>query len=258
MKKQLIYFHQGWTDTMNCLPLVDYYLKFFPHIFVLMRSDARALFDFYIIGKNITAIYIDKHQIDNNPFHSINLNEYQLLFHGMHDKYRNDKYFGVFTLKEHSEKFVEYFYRFYDIDIAERVNSFNITRDLVQEDALYEQFVNLYSNRYGLYHDNSVKPIKHLLSAGVEWISLSNINDNPFLMNKIIANAYEIHLIDSMWAACLYLLDAKYSLFQNIKIHLYLFRDNDGLRSRTISGGSMIDESNKALLPVNLKNWMIK
>jgi hypothetical protein len=41
----------------------------------------------------------------------------------------------------------------------------------------------------------------------------------------IIKNAYEIHVIDSSWAAFIYLLDCKYRLFKDKRIYLYPLRN---------------------------------
>jgi predicted RNase H-like HicB family nuclease len=56
-----------------------------------------------------------------------------------------------------------------------------------------------------------------------------------------LENALEIHLLDSVWGAFIYQLDAKYNLFQNKKIFLYAKRGH--IR--------MFKE------PIKLKNWII-
>jgi hypothetical protein len=58
---------------------------------------------------------------------------------------------------------------------------------------------------------------------------------------KVLENAIEIYLLDSIWGAFIYQLDAKYKLFQNKKIFLYAKR---GYRK-------MFEE------PVRLENWTI-
>ena len=62
-----------------------------------------------------------------------------------------------------------------------------------------------------------------------------------FDMIKVLENSIEIHLLDSVWGAFVYLLDAKYRLFKNKKIFLYAKR---GYKS-------MFEE------PVKLNNWII-
>ena len=61
-------------------------------------------------------------------------------------------------------------------------------------------------------------------------------------MIKVLENAIEIHLLDSVWGAFIYQLDAKYKLFQSKKIVLYAKR---GYHKMFLS-------------PVKLNNWIIK
>ena len=43
----ILCFHQGWTDIINCLPLINYYAKKYEKLKVIMREDAKALVEFY-------------------------------------------------------------------------------------------------------------------------------------------------------------------------------------------------------------------
>ena len=61
-------------------------------------------------------------------------------------------------------------------------------------------------------------------------------------MIKVLENAIEIHLLDSVWGALIYQLDAKYKLFQSKKIILYAKRGYNAM----------------FLSPVKLDNWIIK
>ena len=60
-------------------------------------------------------------------------------------------------------------------------------------------------------------------------------------MIKVLENALEIHLLDSIWGAFIYQLDANYKLFQNKKIFLYAKR-----------GYNIMFEQ-----PIKLNNWII-
>ena len=42
-----ILFHQGFTDIINCLPLVNIFSKKFEKINLLMRNDFKEIIDFY-------------------------------------------------------------------------------------------------------------------------------------------------------------------------------------------------------------------
>ena len=41
-KSGLLYFHQGFTDIINSLPLIDYYMNkhLYEHIYIVIREDA--------------------------------------------------------------------------------------------------------------------------------------------------------------------------------------------------------------------------
>ena len=53
MSKGYLYFHQGWTDIMCQLPLIDYYLMQYDELKLIMRSDSKPLVYFYIKNKNV-------------------------------------------------------------------------------------------------------------------------------------------------------------------------------------------------------------
>ena len=72
-------------------------------------------------------------------------------------------------------------------------------------------------------------------------INLNGISNIFFDIIKILENAIEIHLLDSVWGAFIYQLDAKYKLFHNKKIFLYAKRDYR----------KMFEE------PIKLENWII-
>jgi len=60
-------------------------------------------------------------------------------------------------------------------------------------------------------------------------------------MITVLENALEIHLLDSVWGAFIYQLDAKYKLFKNKKIILYADRGYKPMFTR----------------PIQLDNWII-
>ena len=65
--KSLLYFHQGWTDIVNCLPLIHYYSYYKPNLKVIVRSDARELIEYTCNTlKNVNFIYVDKLILDRN------------------------------------------------------------------------------------------------------------------------------------------------------------------------------------------------
>jgi hypothetical protein len=63
----LLMFHQGWTDIVNCLPLVNWYARKYTKLFVVFRDDAKPLTQFYLRGlQNVFPIYIPKPIIEVN------------------------------------------------------------------------------------------------------------------------------------------------------------------------------------------------
>jgi hypothetical protein len=241
-----ILFHQGFTDIINCLPLVNIFSKKFEKINLLMRNDFKEIIDFYIKSlPNVRACYVDKSQIDNN-LTSI-LNEYRhnssLLIFGMFDGYRNDSYRGAFNHRDHHLFFVEKFYKSYGIDYSDRISMFEFERDLELENLTYSKFVEEHGNDYILCHglnDSIMSSIKekHPLSKLIE---LNKITDTFFDYIKILQNSKEIHVLDSVWGAFLYQVDSKYELFKHVTISTYCLRGYNEM----------------FIKPTSLKNWKI-
>ena len=109
-KNGILYFHQGWTDIINCLALINYYCNLYDKIYLIMRKDSKKLVNFYVKIKNIKIFYEEKINIDNNgiPFvinkyKKLNLENNDFLAIGGHDHLRNDKY------KKKFEKTQEFF-----------------------------------------------------------------------------------------------------------------------------------------------------
>lgn len=42
-KEGILYFHQGWTDIINCLALINYYGSLYDKIYLIMRADAKPI-----------------------------------------------------------------------------------------------------------------------------------------------------------------------------------------------------------------------
>jgi hypothetical protein len=268
MKKCCVYFHQGWTDIVICLSLINYYKTKYDEIFVIIRSDAKQFIDYYVRNlQGINIIYIntdngryhgrisevlsDGCSYDNNGNITINSN-YDLMFHAEHDIYRKDQYRGYWYIpnKKASAHFSESFYTYYDIDYNVRTDFFCIDRDLILEEKKYQEFIELHGKDYILYHDdqNNEQHGQYHVSTRIEFknlienVSYVNLNKKSnifFDYIKILQNAKEIHLVDSIWAAICYQLDCKYKIFENKNIKIYCKRGHY----------SLFDS------PVKLKNW---
>jgi len=271
-KKACVYFHQGWTDIILCFSLINYYKKKYDEIYVLIRSDAKNLVDFYIRNmKNVKIIYMDT---DNGRYYgNIETNSkndtveyfgslitvpenFDIMFHAEHDKWRKDNYKNYWYQPDFNKKaashFSEMFYIFYDIDFITRVIDFSLDRDLELEDKTYKDFSEKYGTEYVIYHDDNNNHIHgtHHVSTEIQfenklenhsYVNLNKLSSVFFDYIKVIQNAKEIHLVDSIWAAICYQLDAKYGLFSNKVINVYCKRDHQ----------------NMFLHPVKLENWKL-
>lgn len=243
--KCLLCFHQGWSDIVNCLPLIDYYLTKYSEVKLIIRDDAKLLVEGYI--RNKSRVIVDYQPKNTFPCHGYVSNHiaqgFDICFHGSYDTIRLDRYKGAFSYSN-SNHFVKNFYASYDIDYKEKVNSFNISRDFQKElDFSHRASGDYICAHYG-EHFQSV-------STNSNVFSLNNSTDNPFEAIILLQKSKEIHLIDSMWAAVCYLLDAKYSVFSSngIPVFLYPFRDR--------GGACLPSNSYPELEPAKLANWTI-
>lgn len=238
----ILYFHQGWTDIINCFALINYYTNLYDKIYLIMKHESKELIDFYTKDiNNLEIFYEEKKNIDENgiqfvinKYNNIDLQSCDFLGIGGHDNSRKDKYNNKFRCIDNC--FVKGFYESYDISYITRINNFEFNRNYILEQETYNNFVNLYGNNYILYHE-----VIENYNKDYPIINLNNISNIFFDTIKILENAIEIHLLDSIWGAFIYQLDAKYKLFQNKKIILYAKR---GYKK-------MFEE------PIKLENWII-
>jgi hypothetical protein len=272
-KKSCIYFHQGWTDIIMCLSLITYYRKKYDEIYVIIRSDAKELLDFYVREKEgVHIIYINT---DNGRFYgNINTqgnsnnvfydgtnieipNDFEIMFHAEHDIHRKDKYRGYWnqpeSLKKKCNHFSEMFYTFYDIDFNVRIDEFTLKRDYVLEEKKYKEFIEKYGKDYVIYHDDELNNLNgfHHVSTKIEFENMNkdynyvNINKQSkifFDYIKIFQESKEIHLVDSIWACLIYQLDAKYNILENKEVNVYCKRGHNNLFE----------------YPIKLSNWKLK
>lgn len=220
-------FHQGWTDIINCLALINYYSDKFEHIYLLAMEDAREIYEFYIRNiSNITVIYI-KQEDTRNPHIGgsyLKLGQTPLLF-GIYDINRTDQYRSNFSL-DHNPiddfEFVNRFYSRYGLEPSIRIQYFNINRDYDIEDNKYKEVIGDKYQSYILYHDSIQVPLP--IEKKDNYINLHYISNCFFDCIKILENAQEIILVDSVWSCICYILTLKYNLLSNIKITVYCKR----------------------------------
>jgi len=259
-KKGLLFYQQGWTDIMNQLALINYYLTKYNHLTVILRPDAREFYEYYLRDKkNITKIYnsiAHTSDVHSSFYEQFDKNEYDYLLHGKLDDNRYDQYKNRFMsvpipFKEH---FGKRFYTCYDIDFKTKIDYFEFTRDVDLENRIYDEFIDKYDSEYVLYHDNKLNDsdISFDKLNNFMYVNVNGITDNIFSMIKVLINAKEIHVVDSFWASFCYVVDAKYSLLKNVNIYLYPFNKLNRW------GGLIKDTSHKNKLePIQLNNWKI-
>lgn len=242
IKNGILYFHQGWTDIINCLALINYYCKLYDKIYLIMREDAKELVNFYTKNiKNLEIFYEEKININVNgisfvinKYKKLNLENNDFIGIGCHDHLRNDKYKN--SINKTCGFFVTKFYTDYEIPYITRINDFTFNRDRKLEENKYNEFINKYGKKYILYHE-----VIENYDKNKKIVNLNGISNIFFDMIKVLENAIEIHLLDSVWGALIYQLDAKYKLFKNKKIILYAKRGYHEMFS----------------VPIKLDNWEI-
>ena len=215
--KNLILHHQGWTDIINCLGLVTYYTHQYNNPTLIIREDSSDLVNFYFRDKKININYYkfkDINKSSKNIFSQYP--DYNHLFHGQWDIHRADNYRNCF-IEFNDTFFVESFYKAYNIDYAHRIENFSFTRDLNVEKAVFENFIKKNGKKYILVHeaeDVGLPPYRSILPK----VNLHNSTSLFFDYIMVMENARAMYLIDSVWAAFAYQLDAKYKLFRKIPI----------------------------------------
>lgn len=236
-KSAVFYFCQGWTDIFNHLSLINYYSDKYDKLYVIVRSNGKEIVNFFtknldniIILEFDENIYCNGSLCDDNKIIEYNLSanndimkNSHHLFHGWADKNINDNYNnnynGKFSnlMNINHNNFVNLFYETYDLDKNIRINNFIFIRDIEMENNKYNEFIELNGKDYILYHEE----YKNINNLEYPFINLNQTTYVYFDYIKILENSKEIHLLDSSWAAFIYLLDAKYGLFKNINIYLY-------------------------------------
>jgi hypothetical protein len=223
----LFYCHQGWTDIINCLSLINICAKRNDTLYMIFREDAKTLIDYYIQGlKNVIPIYVPKVILETTgPYEYIkNLVITNYEFFGEYDSGRTDRYKNSYSslIKKGIYTFEQLFYISYDIPYHHRSTEFAITRNTEAEDTLYNKLVT--DEPYICTHTNPELELFVTPNTDYKKIELNKSSEIFFDMIRVLENSKEIHVIDSVWASICYLIDCRYGLFQNIPIYVYCHR----------------------------------
>jgi hypothetical protein len=243
MREAVVLFHQGWTDIINSIGLVQYLSVRYDKLYVMIREDAidLILYIFRDWSDSIVPIAVHRESLDEvHPYDilemaGINVTHIVNHMHGLYDVYREDEYAEVYNKSRADGMFfVEAFYTPYTIPYSVRTEWFAVTRDEEREKAVYEAFTQLHGTEYGLQHLIDVESSKYPI------ISLNMISDYIFDMALVLDRAKEIHVIDSIWAAVIYHLQVKYGICSSIPVYISCKRGYDEMFS----------------LPIKHPNWI--
>jgi len=232
MKSAIVLFHQGWTDILNCLPLVRHYCSNYDKVVLYVREDSAYFLGFF--GKEIKNLqieYVNKNLLNQNGF----LNQIKrihrdsdFLFHGEQDRFREDEYRSTF-FNNQSKHFALRFYECYGLDRSCVNSNFYFTRQYHLENQIYNDFVEQYGKEYNITHSTKERPIS--LNTSIPTINLGILTANPFVYLKVLEEAVEIHVVDSFWATFCFLNEESESLFfkKQKPIYLYCLNRSGGL-----------------------------
>lgn len=232
MSNALLFFHQGWTDIINCLPLITWYSKRYKKLYVLMREDAWMLVQFYIRGTtNVVPIYVPKQLLGEVSWRRLvdiehhKITKFELIAHYDSDRPDNDPYKGAYARRNALDDapFERLFYEAYEIPYIERVNSFVLYRDPIAEEVAYTKLIK--REPYICTHTNPELQLYVKPEEGVDIVELNQSSPMFFDYIRILQHAKAIHVIDSVWAAVCYMIDAKYGLLETVPVYLYCHRD---------------------------------
>jgi hypothetical protein len=233
MNNGILYFHQGWTDIINCLPLINVYAEKYKRLYVLIREDSSPLILFYIRGlRNVIPIFKEKQLIDGVHWSTlVNPQEFGITgfeFIAHHDGMRpyNDPYRGAYARLNATSPdlpFERLFYESYGIPYSDRVDKFLLYRDPVSEETAYNKIVK--REPYICTHTNPELELYVKPEEGVEIIELNQSTNIFFDYIRILQHAKAIHVIDSVWAAVCYMIDAKHGLLETVPVYVYCHRN---------------------------------
>jgi hypothetical protein len=252
----LLYFHQGWTDIINCLPMINIYAAKYRLLYLLVRRDAWALIQFYIRGlRNVIPVYSPHLDLNRLGISVVDIAHHKIThleLMGHHDgsRFPDDPLRNAFTRYDTANNeqlsdgrmkltFERVFYEAYGIPYSDRVDKFVLYRDPVLEETVYNRVVK--SKPYICVHSNPALNLMVCPKTTLPRIELNQASEIFFDYLRILQHAEEIHVIDSVWAGLCYLMDAKYGVFHEKPVYVYCYRDFHRMFSE----------------PVKLPNWTI-
>jgi hypothetical protein len=236
MKRGLLTFHQGWTDYLNCFALVSFYSKQYDILYLFCRHEMKEMVGFYCRNmKNIHLVYVSLDDINKRLEENINklcvtesvkFDDLNIVIHGQFDRFRTDEFKGSYFKNPKNYKFYTAFYLCYDMPISFKISEFDLERDLELENKTYDELIGPKTD-YICVHCPPTLSIPFKTSK--ETVYLHERTNIFFDFIKILSCSKELHLIDSSWAALVYLIQGKYNLCSDIPVFLYNKRNFGGM-----------------------------
>lgn len=251
--KVLVQFNNGYTDIINLIAIPKYYSTIYTHIILIIREEVKNFVKFFFQdtnnidvifikysdqleyhhtawSKNIDLTYTNIELINFCKFKNIDIKEYERKYIGHMDRVLsnipgnpgpNTSKFE-YNVQKLNGNWLKAFYLSNEIKFDIRYKFFNINRNYEIENKKYDEFIKIYGNEYNLCHSNNIDDFEKKFNA----IDLSGKSDLFFDYIKILINAKNMYLSDSVWACLIYLLDMKYGLFKKQKIFYYPIKWN--------------------------------
>lgn len=247
----IIIHHQGWTDIINCLGLVRYSCEKLGYnkCALIIREDAYELVN-YVLKDIPNLVIVKKKHLDisntNRPYIKYIINNVKNTHRLFYGRAIDTYYLGKIKKKNTmSKNFVNDFYSNYNIEPINRIDMFKLNRDTELEDKRYKEVIDKVSKKeYVLIHYETSNHSKKKYGINIKKFNIDHINDKYrelpkfnldqssdlfFDMIKVFENAKEIHLMESVWCAVIYLLQKKYGLLKDIKIYIHEYIRPRGL-----------------------------
>jgi len=219
--------HQGWTDWLSQYGIYINYLEKHTECAVLVVDPKQIQFVVRLFkGTTMKIVLMEVDKVHptcttcvrcHSPFRTLCQRARTSCF------LPNPKYvplqgicaFDNFTswdsVYEGVNSFIPAFYTYHNLPIEDSYRKFNVIIDPVS--------CPVPDTPYVVYHFQPSLPIK--LTTQLQQINLDNSSSDVLSSIPLIMNAREIHLVQSLYAVLIYLLQQRYGMFETIPIYVY-------------------------------------
>lgn len=248
--KAVLMLHWGWTDLLVHVGMINYYLRQFSELTLICLRQQKEFLEFlYPKNKLIFVDDPDKGYIDNLAYKFFQ-NDYVLLLDGHQSSQcltmaclRNN-----FNPKSHIQKvnykninssannYIDIIKKLDKLDshFDERISFYTLAN--IDKNILFD-FFKIFRNHKSekLVYNNIVKCKNYAVAHSTNGMNINTklpiiyLNERSSLiidMLKVIENAKEIHIYDSLYGVLVYLLYFSGNFKKNIKIYYHLYARN--------------------------------